>query len=81
MAACSPGLVESVQDGVTGYLYPYGDLDVMFQRISRLLDDSATWHAMSRASRRWAAKFSWDEAAQKLEAILLRLLACEPLAS
>ncbi len=75
VAARSPGLVESVQDGVTGYLYPYGDFDAMFQRISRLLDDRGTWQAMSRACRGWAAEFSWDKAAQKLESILLRLLA------
>jgi len=78
VAAYSPGLVESVKDGVTGYLYPYGDADAMLERIRRLLDDRKSWQAMSRACLGWAARFSWDKAAQKLESILLKLLNSRP---
>lgn len=74
VAARSPGLIESVRDGVTGSLYGYGDLGQMVERIDRLLSDREKWKKLSQASIEWAQHFSWDRSAEKMEKILLKVL-------
>jgi glycosyltransferase involved in cell wall biosynthesis len=54
------GMVETIEDGVTGLLVPPGDGDALATAVVRLLDDSETRHAMGRAGRDIAqAKFTW----------------------
>lgn len=72
VCADSPGLSEVVRHGETGFHYPYGDLKALADRIYELLSDDTTWNRFSIAARRWAATFSWDEAAEELEAVLER---------
>ncbi len=70
VCANSPGLREVVVDNKTGYLYPYGNIDTLCARVIELLDDDAKWKEFSRAAKEWAYRFSWDNAAEKLEKIL-----------
>ena len=46
------GVQELVEDGVTGYTIPPGDVDSLTDRILRLMDDPATARAMGEAGRK-----------------------------
>ncbi|MEO0226094.1 MAG: glycosyltransferase family 4 protein, partial [candidate division WOR-3 bacterium] len=74
VAARSPGLIESVQDGKTGYLYNYGDLEDLCRKIERLLSNRKEWEGFSQASIEWAKRFSWEESANEMESILTAFL-------
>ncbi len=60
VASNRPGLMDSVQDGKTGLLVPYGDAAAMAQAALGLLKDADRWRQLSDQARRWAAGFSWD---------------------
>ena len=59
VASDRPGLRDSVRDGQTGLLVPYGDSDAFAREALRLLTDTELWRAYSAAAKRWAADFSW----------------------
>ncbi len=65
IAANSPGLCDSVKDGYSGLLYPYGDIEVLADKIVFFLtrkDDHAEYAANAL---KWASQFNWDSAAEK----------------
>ncbi len=72
VASRRPGLVDSVRDGETGLLAEYGNADDFARKALTLLTDDARWTAFSQSAVRWARGFSWDEAAQRTEALLQR---------
>ena len=63
IAANSPGLRDSVRDGETGVLVPYGDAEAMASAAIDLIRDRERREAYSAAARQWAASFSWDRCA------------------
>ena len=60
VASDRPGLRDSVRDGETGSLVPYGDDAAMAAAALAMLRDPQLWQARSRAARAWAASFSWE---------------------
>ena len=64
LASDSPGLRESVQDGVTGYLVPHGDSRALADRMVALAADPSLVERLGRAARRFAEGLSWDSAAR-----------------
>jgi glycosyltransferase involved in cell wall biosynthesis len=70
VCADSPGLREVVVHERTGFLYEYGRVDQMADRIIELLEDQAKWRRFSSAARQWSGEFSWSKSAEKLEGIL-----------
>jgi glycosyltransferase involved in cell wall biosynthesis len=50
------GVPELIDDGVTGLLYPVGDVDAMAQGALGLLNDRARLEAMREAGRKTAQK-------------------------
>jgi glycosyltransferase involved in cell wall biosynthesis len=72
VASRRPGLVDSVRDGETGLLATYGDADDFAQKTLTLLGDLPFWRLCSENAVRWARSFSWDEAAEKTEALLVK---------
>lgn len=60
VAADSPGLRDSVKDGTTGLLYPWGDVAALADRVTRLLDDPALRRRMEGAALAWAASLTWE---------------------
>ena len=60
VASDRPGLQDSVRDGQTGCLVPYGDPRAMAQAALGLLHDEDLWACYSDAARAWAGTFSWD---------------------
>ncbi len=72
ICANSPGLRETLVDGQTGYLYDYGDIKQLSQKIKDLLLDDNRWSMFSKSAREWSKNFSWDRSAELMEKILLQ---------
>ncbi|MDD4052436.1 MAG: glycosyltransferase family 4 protein [candidate division Zixibacteria bacterium] len=64
VAADSPGLRDSVRDGVSGLLYPYGDIEQLADRIIVVLSDPDRRRQLEKGGLEWAAQFDWDIAAE-----------------
>ncbi|MEW6412949.1 MAG: glycosyltransferase family 4 protein [Candidatus Zixiibacteriota bacterium] len=73
VAADSPGLRDSVRDGETGFLYPYGNIDQFAQKLLSVLTDVDLRIRLEKGGLQWAEKFNWDNAAAKFNALLQQL--------
>jgi len=72
VAAAVPGLVESVLDGETGFLYPHSDTEAMAKHIVRLLKDERLRKQLGMRSLEWSREFTWDRAVEKIEMTIER---------
>ena len=70
VASDVPGLRESVRDGETGVLFPYGDTDALATALTSLLQDAGRRAAMGAAGKEWAARHTWDGSASSFAALL-----------
>ena len=77
VASRSPGLVDSVKDGVSGLLVPHGDVDALASAILRVLDDRALRGRLEEDGLAWAATFTWDRCANEAFDVLERALVGE----
>lgn len=75
IASDRPGLRDSVRDGQTGLLVPYGDPRAMAQAALRLLHDRDLWACFSDAARAWAATFRWPRCIDESLALFERIAA------
>lgn len=75
VAAPSGGLVEAVQDGVTGVLVAERSGQAWSEAITTLLRNPERLAAMGRAGRERAKGFGWDAVAEQLDAHYATLLA------
>ncbi len=75
LASDSPGLRESVQDGVTGYLLPHGDYRALADRMVALAADRSLVDRLGRGARAFAEGLSWDSAARATLSHLERTVA------
>ncbi|MGH8015558.1 MAG: glycosyltransferase family 4 protein [Candidatus Zixiibacteriota bacterium] len=71
VAADSPGLRDSVKDGVTGLLYPYGNIELLSTKLLMILTDSKYRQKLEQEALKWAANFDWDIAARSFEKLIL----------
>jgi D-inositol-3-phosphate glycosyltransferase len=68
------GLLDSVADGVTGFLVPPRDPDALADAAGRLLGDRQLRQEMGRAARRRAEeRFSWERVARSTEGCYARV--------
>ncbi|RME28924.1 MAG: glycosyltransferase family 1 protein, partial [Candidatus Zixiibacteriota bacterium] len=74
IAADSPGLRDSVRDNETGFLYPYGDIEQLTQRLLTILRDETTRRRLEQGGLKWAEQFNWDRSAKKFEQLLFEVL-------
>jgi glycosyltransferase involved in cell wall biosynthesis len=73
VAAASPGLRDSVRDGVTGLLVPYDDSDRLADAILSVLEDAKLRDSLGREGVKWAARFTWPDCARRsLDALFER---------
>lgn len=70
VASDSPGLRDSVRDGVTGYLVPHGDIEALAHRMLVVLKDPQERERLGRSARSFAQQFTWERAAQGMEGFL-----------
>ncbi len=64
IAADSPGLRDSVVDTETGYLYPFGNVEKLQEKMIFLLKNEKIRQNLSKNSLHWVQKFSWDQSAE-----------------
>lgn len=67
-----PGLKDSILDGKTGYLVPFGDVEAFAARGLEILGDEALWHRMSAAALEWAGTMTWERTADEMERLFLQ---------
>jgi glycosyltransferase involved in cell wall biosynthesis len=65
VAANSPGLRDSVRDGITGLLVPNDDDEKLAGALVRVLEDAALRERLAAGGVEWAAKFRWDDCARR----------------
>jgi glycosyltransferase involved in cell wall biosynthesis len=70
IAADSPGLRDSVVNGKTGFLYPYGDWDRLAQLIVQLIQDDTLRTRLISPCLEWAQQFNWEESASRMLALI-----------
>ncbi|MCH8027091.1 MAG: glycosyltransferase family 4 protein [candidate division Zixibacteria bacterium] len=73
VAANSPGLRDSVKDGETGLLYPYGDVGALVESIMKILSNIDYRQQLEKSALEWAESFNWDSAAREFEEQLIEL--------
>jgi glycosyltransferase involved in cell wall biosynthesis len=78
VASRSPGLVDSVRDGVTGLLVPHGDAAALALAVRRVLEEPALRRSLETEGRAWAATFTWERCADEAYAVLERALGGVP---
>jgi len=71
----SPGLRDSVRDGVTGYLVPHGDAPALGRRILELAERPALVDTLGKQARAFAETLTWDAAARATESHLAEVIA------
>ena len=74
LASDSPGLVETVRHGETGFLVPHGDTLALAERMVALARDKALVERLGAAARAFAVPLTWDRAALATAAQLERLI-------
>lgn len=75
IASDSPGLRESVRDGITGLLVPHGDAPALAAAMTRLATDRDLAAQLGRGALEFSAPFTWERAADETEAHLLSVTA------
>jgi glycosyltransferase involved in cell wall biosynthesis len=75
VASASGGIVDMVDDGVTGLLVPPGDADALAAALTRLVDDPRTLQAMGDAGRSAVAAFTTSAVVDRVEAAYRRAMA------
>lgn len=74
VASRRPGLVDSVRDGETGSLVPYGDARAFAGAALPFLLDDTRRASFGERGRAWARQFTWEDAALQTERVLQRAI-------
>ncbi|MBN4076621.1 glycosyltransferase family 4 protein [Gemmatimonas aurantiaca] len=71
------GLRDSLRDGETGFLYPYGDINALANGLAKILSDVTLRKKLEAGALKWAANFSWDSAAERFMEVVEDTIASE----
>jgi glycosyltransferase involved in cell wall biosynthesis len=75
LASDSPGLRDSVRDGITGHLVPHGDAAALARWMVKLAGDPQEVARLGAAARAHAERLSWEAATDAVELHLTELVA------
>jgi glycosyltransferase involved in cell wall biosynthesis len=78
VASDSPGLRESVADGVSGLLVEHGEVAAWAAALRRIAQDAPLRERLYAGALGFAARFSWDRTADETEAHLLEVAGGRP---
>lgn len=70
IASNVPGLRESVLPGKTGFLFEYGNIQDLADKIIRIIIDKELIDRLSQEGIFWASNFSWDKVTEEVEKLL-----------
>lgn len=71
----SPGLVDSVKNGVTGIICKYNSPDEMAKEVEFLLDNEKKYKSIQNGALRWADSFSWKVSVRRSLMLIDNILA------
>ncbi len=66
LSADSPGLRDSVKNGVSGVLYDYGNIEELSDALYMMLSEKELNNRLSNGALEWAKSFSWDDSANAM---------------
>ncbi len=75
IAADSPGLRDSVSDGVSGLLFPYGDIKKLAENVTNVFRDQGLRKKLENGAIEWASRFDWNRSAEKMLALMRDIVA------
>jgi cellulose synthase/poly-beta-1,6-N-acetylglucosamine synthase-like glycosyltransferase/glycosyltransferase involved in cell wall biosynthesis/O-antigen/teichoic acid export membrane protein len=67
------GLRDSVKDGYSGFLVPYGDVEVLSKKIADVLQDRDLLKRLSDNAKQWATNFEWQKSGDRFLEILVEV--------
>ncbi|MBN1884955.1 MAG: glycosyltransferase family 4 protein [Candidatus Krumholzibacteriota bacterium] len=73
VASDRPGLRDSVIDGETGFLVPYGDETAFAEKALELIENDPLWRRMSAAALARVKELTWERCALESEALFRRV--------
>jgi glycosyltransferase involved in cell wall biosynthesis len=73
VAADSPGLRDSVRDGVSGLLYPYGDVQALSAALIRVLADATLRQRLEVGGLAWADQLTWERCGEETRVLAERV--------
>lgn len=69
------GLRDSVKNGETGVLVPFGNIKALTEAIIKIIEDNELRSVMSAKAREWATNFSWSKTTNTIQAAIESALA------
>jgi glycosyltransferase involved in cell wall biosynthesis len=75
VASDRPGLRDSVRDGETGFLVPYGDVDAFARKALLILRDGELWRRLSEGALTRVRELTWERTARETEDFIREVLA------
>ncbi len=66
ISANSPGLRDSVKNGISGLLYEYGNIQELATMITKIFTNNEFRLELSNGAITWAKSFSWDKSAEEM---------------
>ncbi len=70
IAADSPGLRDSVRDGVSGMLFQYGNEEALAEKVVEIFTNSERRRSLEEGALKWASEFNWDTSADRLLSLM-----------
>lgn len=64
------GIRDSVMNGETGFLVPYGNIKKLAELIIKILTNDGLRKRLSENAHKWSMNFNWDKAANKLMKVI-----------
>jgi len=61
----SPGLIEAVKDGLTGFVVPFGDVEAVASKVCQIITDKDLREKLSKNAREWALEFELPKLQEK----------------
>jgi len=74
VASRSPGLVDSVRDGETGFLVEHGNVEQLAQKMVEILLNGELRERLSKGAVQWAKRFTWEGCAERTAVLIEKLV-------
>jgi len=74
LVADVPGLRDSLNEGISGLKYQYGDITALYTSLKQLLLDPDLIINLSNGAIDWAKTFDWDYSAKEMENMIKKVI-------
>ncbi len=75
IASKAGGLMYTIQDGITGFLFPANSPEALAEKLCLLLDEPDVRDKMGANAHKWAERFSWRNVADEIVVLYGEVLA------